>query len=198
MFTVTDLARVNEIFESNEPRPIREIMLEIYPDATEDCNGRFHAPCDGYVCPLTGKSFRAGEYLPNEEDAGSKTWKARAMDTDGKVHNWEGTRAQIAAVNAELLTQSREEDAKTSDHLGVPGQRIKADVIIHVLKVYPNPYGGDTWFHVMKDTLGNVIFAKISKKLGGQGDRITINGKVKSHQERDGVKQTIINYVKVV
>lgn len=199
MFTITNLDRVNQVFESNEPRPIRDIMLEIYPDATEDCNGRFHAPYDGYICPLTGKEFRAGEYLPNEEDsAGSKTWNARGMDLGGNIHNWVGTRAQIAAVNAELLAQSRAKDAETSEWLGKVGGRITAEVVVQALKAYPNPYGGTTWFHVLKDTFGNVIFAKISKKLGGSGDKLNISAKVKSHQDRDGVKQTIVNYVKVV
>lgn len=102
MLTVTDVATVDMVFHNKAPRPIEEIMLEIYPDATRDRNGRFHAPHDGYECPITGALFRAGEFLPMEEDEergfapGRKIPEAR--DLDGKLHSWDGTRAQNTAV----------------------------------------------------------------------------------------------------
>lgn len=203
MFTVTDVAKIEAIIAAKAPRPWRDVILEIYPEATIDRNGRAHAPYDGYECPLTGRSFAAGEYLPMSEPeddyrvmAHTTTWP-KAKDTDGNVHEWANlTRAQRMAVYAELLEQSKAYDAVKSDFVGSVGAKVNVEATVQVIKDYYGSFG-TTFFHVLKDTNGNVMFYKGSKKLGTRGAVLKLTAKVKAHNIRDGVKQTILERPKV-
>lgn len=210
MLIVTDKAAVDAAHEAARPRPYREVMLEIYPDATEDRNGRFHAPYDGYECPITGGTYRAGEFLPNEEDEdgpfrmGSGPRMPSAVDLEGNVHRWEGTRAQRDAVWPLLIAQTRAHDAATSDHVGEVGRMTNLEGL--VLQFVKGFYGfyGTVWIHVLKDPTGNVIVYKGSKRLGdgvrdfNRGERLSLRCKVKEHGERDGVRQTVVQRPKVL
>jgi len=200
MLTVLDVAAVEAIIAAKAPRPWREVVLDIYPEATEDRNGRFHAPYDGYECPLTGKLFKGGEYLPmaepEEDNYRVMSYNApnhpTAVDADGKVHVWNDlTRAQRLAVWGELFEQTKKADAARSDYLGTVGGKIELEGTVVVLKVYSGRFG-NTYFHVIKDDKGNVVFYKGTKKLGGRNQKIRIDAKVKAHNLREGVKQTII------
>lgn len=203
MLIVTDLAAVNAIFETKAPRPWRDVVLEVYPGATEDCNGRFHAPYDGYECSLTGKIFRGGEYLPMTEPddnyrvMGSERKFPKAIDLDGNEHVWDGTRAQNLAVWGELFNQTRAHEAAVSKHIGNIGDKIEFKATLNFVKGFDGYYG-ITWIHVLKDILGNVIVYKGSKKLGSKDMVLNIKAKIKDHGERDGVKQTLIERPKVV
>lgn len=213
MLTITNVAAVQAAFDSKTPRPMREIMLEIYPDATEDANGRFHAPYDGYECPLTGGIFRAGEFLPMEEPEdsyrvmGSRVNCPQGVDLEGNIHRWSGTRAQNAAAWKELLQQSRAHDARCSNHLGKVGEKIELELTIEHVASFQGYYG-PVFIHIMKDGQGNVVIYKgkrlrtgknpyLDKDLG-KGDKIRLAAKVKAHGEREGVKQTIIERPKVI
>lgn len=203
MLIVTNLNAVNEIFNSKAPRPWREVVLEVYPEATEDCNGRFHAPYDGYECSLTGKTFRGGEYLPMTEPEdnyrvfGSERKFPTAIDLEGNEHSWDGTRAQNLAVWGELFSQTNEHDRLTSKHVGTVGDKIEFQAILNFVKGF-HGYYGITWIHVFKDSQGNVIVYKGTKKLGDKDSILTVKAKIKTHGERENVKQTIIERPKVV
>lgn len=201
MLIVTDKPAVDAAFAAKQPRPIRDVMLDVYPDAVEDRNGRFHAPQDGYECPLTGQTFRAGEFLPMEEGddnyrimgsgAERKLPTAKDPSTD-EVFTWNGTRAQNVAVWDVLFWQTRAHDAVTSKHVGVVGGKIVLlPVSIDWVKGFDGFYGV-TYIHGMKDEVGNVIIYKGSKKLGDKGARLLLSAKVKAHSERDGVLQTVV------
>jgi hypothetical protein len=109
MLTITNKALVDEIFAAKLPRSRDEVIREIYPEATQDRNGRYHAPYDGYECPLTGVTFRAGEYLPMDEPDSDDTFPVagRAVNypagrvlATGELVKWEGTRGQIERLGA--------------------------------------------------------------------------------------------------
>lgn len=204
MFIVTNTAAVESIIAAKAPRPWREVVLEIYPEATEDRNGRFHAPYDGYECSLTGRSFRAGEYLPMTEPDDTYTGfggyitHPTAVDPEGNVHTWENLgKAQRTAVYAELLAQSKAYDAAKSDFVGKVGEKVTIEAVLNVVKSYMGGFG-PVFFHVMKDTSGSVIFYKGSKRLGSKGETIKVTAKVKSHDIREDVKQTIIERPKLI
>lgn len=204
MLIVTNVAKVNEIFEAKTPRPIRDIMLEIYPEAVEDANGRFHAPHDGYVCPITEREFRGGEYLPTEEPddsyrvMGSARVYPTAVDLEGKVHNWDGTRGQNVAVWQELISQSRAHEAKISQHIGTVGEKIELELTVSHIAMFPGYYA-NVHVHIMHDAARNVVIYKGSnKRLAEKGAKIKVSAKVKAHGEREGVKQTIIERPKVM
>lgn len=197
MLTITDKAAIDAIYQAKQPRPIREVMLDIYPDATEDSNGRFHAPHDGYLCPITGLEYRGGEYLPMEEDenndriyfGGSRKYPT-GVDLDGNLHKWEGTRAQLREVWGELIRQSRAYDAATSQHLGTVGDKLVIDCHMEHVHSFEGYYGR-VYINIIKSG-GNVIIYKGSKELMPKGHRFTLTAKVKEHGERDGVKQTVV------
>lgn len=204
MLFVTNLAAVDEIFKNNAPRAYKDVMMDIYPDATEDRNGRFHAPCDGYECPITGQTFRAGEYLPNEESLdpmsaamrspmSGKNFPTAKDPMTGEIHTWEGTKGQCRAVWAELVNQSRQYDAEKSNWVGQVGKRHSFGKLEISFSKGFHGYYGDTFINVLKDITGNVIVCKGTKKLGNRGDKVDLTATIKQHGERDGVKQTIVN-----
>lgn len=204
MLIVTNLESVNKAYEMKAPRPWNEVVLEVYPEATIDANGRAHAPYDGYECQLTGRTFNAGEFLPMTEPEesyrimGHGPAMPQAIDLEGNVHTWNDcTRAQRAAVFAELIAQTRARDAVKSQHVGNVGEKISFDGVVEFVKGFDGMYG-ITWIHVIKDLVGNVLVYKGTKRLADKGRQINLTAKVKSHGERDGVKQTIIERPKLV
>lgn len=50
--------------------------------------------------------------------------------------------------------------------------------------------------HIMNDEAGNVIVYK-GNRIAEKGQRVTMKATVKSHGEREGVKQTIVSRPKV-
>lgn len=203
MLIVTNVEAVNDIFNAKAPRPIEDLILEIYPEATIDINKRAHAPYDGYICPMTGKAFRAGEYLPFSEPEdnyrvmGEERKFPKAVDLDGVEHSWDGTRAQNIAVWSELFKQTNEHTASHSNHIGDVGDKISFSGVVEMVKGFDGYYG-ITWIHVLKDMEGNVVVYKGSKRLADKGSEIRVTAKVKSHGEREGIKQTIIERPKLV
>lgn len=204
MYTVTDTTAVEAIIAKKAPRPWKEIVLEVYPDATIDRNGRAHSPYAGYECPITGNVFGPGEYLPMSEPEDdyrvmpTTTYSPKAVDVNGVVHEWSNlTKSQRMAVYAELLTQSKAYDASKSDFVGVVGQKVTIDVVVQMVKSYYGSFGL-TYFHVMKDSNGSVIFYKGAKLIAEKGSNVKVAAKVKSHATRDGVKQTVIERPKLV
>lgn len=203
MLIVTDLNAVNEAFNAKAPRPMKDVILEIYPEATIDCNGRAHAPYDGYMCALTNNTFKAGEFLPMAEPEdnyrvmGSERKFPKAVDLNGNEHTWDGTKAQNLAVWAELIAQSKAHDAMKSNHIGNVGDKISFTGVVEMVKGFDGMYG-ITWIHIIKDVIGNVIVYKGSKRLSDKGKSINVAAKVKAHGDRDGIKQTIIERPKLV
>ncbi|UFK26738.1 hypothetical protein [Roseobacter phage RDJL6] len=214
---VTDKAAVDAAFEEARPRPIRDIMMEIYPEATEDANGRFHAPHDGYLCPITDREFRAGEFLPQEEvdDPFAATFYGRAVrmpearDLEGNLHRWEGSAAQRRAVWPLLIAQTKAHDATVSNHVGEVGAMTNLEnLTLQFVKGFDGFYG-TVWIHIFKDPQGNVVVYKGSKRIRTgpnphldsdlhKGGKVSLRCKIKEHGERDGVKQTVVQRPKVI
>lgn len=213
MLIVTDRTAVDAAFEAAAPRPLRELVLEVYPDAVEDANGRFHAPHDGYECPITGSIYRGGEYLPTDEvddpferamrAPGSAHRSPEARTLAGEVVRWSGTRAQELAAWGVLIAQTRAVEAATSRHVGEVGKMTELrDLTVQFIKGFPGFYG-TKWLHVMKDPSGNVVVYMGTKRLATgkqmgrlieaqKGDRLSLRCKVKDHSVREGVAQTLV------
>lgn len=195
--TITNKAAIDAAFTSKTPRPIREVMLELYPDAVEDRNGRFHAPHDGYIDPVMEREYRGGEYLPMEEDEENlrvygRTKKIpRGVDLNGEHHSWDGTFAQNRAVWIELIRQSREYEAANCKHVGQVGEKLVCNVFMEYVHTYEGMYG-TVFINIIKDADGNIIIYKGNKKLANRGERFELTAKVKEHSEREGVKQTVV------
>lgn len=211
MLIVTNITAVDAAFKSATPRPIIDVIRDIYPDATIDRDGRAHAPHDGYECPITGNVYRGGEYLPFEHDdnerqiyTGPNKRLPEAIDpSTGQRHSWDGTRGQNRAAWSELVAQSRAYDAARSTHVGEIGKMTNlSDLTIEHIAGYVGAFG-TVWTYVMKDATGNVLVYKGSKRFERQvgkwqtegyrkGEKVAMRCKIKAHAERNGVRQTIL------
>ena len=86
--------------------------------------------------------------------------------------------------------QRREADAR-SDYVGTVGQRIILKAATVTLLSSWDGYYGTTWMYKFVDESGNVDIWFSSRPCAAE-DGATIKATVKDHNERDGVKQTIL------
>jgi hypothetical protein len=202
MYFATDLDPIIAAMEAKAPRPIEDIVLEMYPDCTVDANGRGHAPCDGYECPYTMKQFRAGEYLPFEPDgmtefSGKSKINAAWFWINNAPVMLEGSPAQRRA-GAEVAKEQTAEHDRNAAHVGVVGQRSVFDLTFLAVFAEVGFYG-PSYTHYMRDQAGNSVVYRGSKSLPCKpGEKITLRATVKSHWTgSDGRRATYINRPKV-
>lgn len=206
MFFATDTKEIELAMEAKAPRPIREVILEHYPDCIIDCNGRAHAPYDGYECQWTGRQYRGGEYLPFEttEDSyvGRSTTQRRLWvyeSTSGEIFSFEGTKTQVKAGQTVAKEQATLHD-KNSKHVGEVKARQEFDLRLLVVFTNYGTYGAE-YTHYMRDDENNSVVYKGTKKLDVvQGEKIKLLATVKNHWTSpiDGRKATYINRPKIL
>lgn len=104
---------------------------------------------------------------------------------------YEERMAKKAASPAESAAE-----AATSKYVGEVGKRIETDITSAKLLTTMETQWGVTFLYKFVDTAGNVLvwFASSPIELDGIS---RIKGTVKTHNERDGVKQTILTRCKV-
>lgn len=205
MYFATDITAIQTAMEAKAPRPIRDILMEHYPDCTIDRNNRAHAPYDGYECQFTGKQFRAGEYLPFEPSEDQEivrkgnTIRALWVYSEGEVFCLEGTKGQIRA-GAEIAKNQAAEFDKTVNHVGTVGARL--DFTLRLLAVFSDMgFYGMEYTHLMRDDKNNpVIYKGTSRFPHKEGDVLVVKATVKNHwtSKDNGRKATYINRPKVL
>lgn len=105
------------------------------------------------------------------------------------------TKKQADKLARATKTQAQ---ALTSDYVGTVGERFNINVKeIELVTSWPSDYGGYTYLYKFLDNAGNVFvwFASSSINISNVS---VIKATVKNHNERDGIKQTIVNRCKVV
>lgn len=204
MYFATDITAIQTAMEAKAPRPIRDILMEHYPDCTIDRNNRAHAPYDGYECQFTGKQFRAGEYLPFEPSEDQEivrkgnTIRALWVYSEGEVFCLEGTKGQIRA-GAEIAKNQAAEFDKTVNHVGEVKQRIDLKLRLFARFSEFGLYGTE-YTHLLRDENNNPVVYKGTTKLEAElGDYIEMKATIKSHwtSKYDGRKATYINRPKL-
>ena len=78
-----------------------------------------------------------------------------------------------------------------SEYQGQPEDKITRTVTV-VRNIPLTSYYGDSNCHIMEDVVGNIYVWTTAAKNIPEGSKIQFTGKVKAHQERKGVKQTIM------
>lgn len=185
---------VSLAMDNAAPRPVYEVILERFPNAVIDRNGRPHAPHDGYVDEVFGRVYRGGEYLPFEpnDDVISGRGGSRPSVTvfDGEeIRVFEGTKAQVKAGREAAKMVMREFDT-LNEFVGEVGKRITIKVrLMNVFADNDSLYGG--YVHYFRDMYFNNIIWKASaplfKKPDGRVERyyevapFEIIATVKSH-----------------
>ena len=121
---------------------------------------------------------------------------AHALHTYGKL-----TAAQCEAVRKCMAKDQerqagfaaiREAKKALSSHIGTVGERIDLTLTVNHIVEIPTDYGL-MLIHIMEDANHNRVIYKGSKQLAEKGETVTIKATIKTHGERDGEKQTIIN-----
>jgi len=162
--------------EANAPRPIKECILERFPDAVIDKNNRAHAPCDGYIDEFTGKAYRGGEYLPFEPEdddffnmkGGSKRHIVSLFDGQELVI-FEGSKKQCQAGR----NAAKEEMRKVDSNNQFVGQLKKRSTFtVRLMNVFINTEGyyGIQYTHYFRDMEGNNIVWQGSTPLFKKND----------------------------
>lgn len=85
----------------------------------------------------------------------------------------------------------QEAAAARSEYVGEVGQRITLKAATVALLSSWDGYYGTTWLYKIVDESGNVFIWKASQLFSAE-EGATIRATVKDHNERDGVKQTIV------
>lgn len=101
-------------------------------------------------------------------------------------------RDKMVAILDQRKAQAAEwaaQDAKSS-WIGEVGMRCQFTFNVTIVTSWDGMYG-TTYLHVCRDDNGNIIIYKGSNPWNA-GDKITCMAKVKAHELREGVKQTVI------
>lgn len=198
MFVITNAAEIEAAFEGAAPRRVEDIILEIYPDATIDCQGRAHAPCDGYT--VGDRAFRAGEYLPLPENEFVGGYGCEAIyDQLGEEIYFIGTRGQRKAANEVAKAQQAKFDAEVAAHVGTEGKREDFNLKVYSVFKEPGAYGVEFTIN-MRDENFNPVVYKGTSDLGQVGQHLKLKATVKSHwaAKGDSRKATYIAHPKVL
>jgi hypothetical protein len=131
---------------------------------------------------LAGKEFdKPGSFL-GKMDASLQEW---GNLTDGQLNAVRRIMADQDVKKAEWKAR----DAQ-SQFVGQVGQRIEIDAVVTWVTGFETQFG---WTNVtgLRDAAG-AIFIQKGAFVADKGERVTGKATVKAHNERDGVKQTII------
>jgi hypothetical protein len=210
MRKVFSIPAVNAVIANTPTKVVREVpqaLLDARLAATEDRNGRFHAPHNEFECPLTGGVYNAGEFLPYSDPADTletgwgrdASWRyveEAICALSGNKVVFRGTPSQIKNVRDELARQQRVQDALQSTYVGNVKDRMTKVLSGRTVFSYETEYG-PAFIGLLRDEDGNVYIYRGGRKVESYGPYADeFNGamtfSVKSHGERDGVKQTLI------
>lgn len=139
---------------------------------TIDRNGRAHANCDGH------DGYDPGAFLPVHEELAVRSGRPRFSEQ--QITEFEAQKAFDRAV---------------STHVGAVGQRLTLPVTVRRVIVLEGFYG-PLYLTIAHDQGGSIYVSK-GARWAKAGDTPTIIATIKAHTERDGVKQNIIQRVKL-
>lgn len=106
--------------------------------------------------------------------------------------NWAEASDEKDLIKSEgELRKIIEKATSHSEYQGQPEDKITRTVTI-VRNIPLISYYGDSNCHIMEDVAGNIYVWTTAAKNIPEGSKIQFTGKVKAHQERKGVKQTIM------
>lgn len=102
----------------------------------------------------------------------------------------------IVAIKEAIENHKRK--SSRSEYVGNVGEKVDTEVIVEKMIMFESRYGY-IHLYIMKDTEENILVWKTSKLLNVEiNDKIKIIGKIKSHNEYGGIKQTELTRCKIV
>ena len=100
--------------------------------------------------------------------------------------------SSVAAYHRELAKLAENAEDRKSVHIGTVGKREVFEVTVDRVIVSEGNYG-TTGIHLMHDTAGNKLVWFASGSWLTAGETVKVKATVKAHDERKGVKQTILS-----
>ena len=122
-----------------------------------------------------------------------------SIDTYGRLTDVQSGMVLAAITKAELAEEARllAHRQASGYYVGTVGQRSEFKATVSFVSSYQTEYGS-VFVYGFKDTQDNIIIAKVTRRLPClRGDTVSFTAYVKAHSERDGVKQTIVNRIKI-
>lgn len=96
------------------------------------------------------------------------------------------------------IRSEREKAEAASEFFGTEGEKF-ADVIatIDLIRFFDGAFGRTTMIKAHTDAKNVLIYFTTGGWEGDEGDRVSIRGRVKRHETREGVKQTVLTRCKI-
>lgn len=207
MYAIHDVEAVQKAFDNAQvSRSWKDIVDKIYPGAHYTSNGRVLSPYTGYTCNITGRQYGAYEPLPvsscsSVDDIDDKLLSGDviALDETGTRHIWTGgSEEQRAASALEALYQSCEVASNKSSHIGNIGERVYVTGTIFMKKKWRTFRGKQYWYYNIHSDVGDVVQYFGSGNFGEIEDHVSITVRVRHHDVMDGIRSTIVDFVKQV
>lgn len=173
-----------------------------------------HGKC--YQCGGSGKIWdKVYEYTPEHEAELEAKRQKRAEEQAAQIDAERKAREERAKAEEARKAAIAAEKA-SHVYVGEIGKKIEMDVTIAFETSYGTIYGrqyiigmrdADNNLLVWKTNTGSLAIEKMVEKNGrtmveydcaNKGDKVTIKGTIKAHQEYKGEKQTILTRVKLV
>ena len=145
-----------------------------------------------------------GEFYANMADS-LREWGGL---TDGQTEACRKglQKALERAEGREAAKDAQREIDLQSQHVGTVGKRGDLEAVVEFTTTYETQFG-TSYIYGLRDAGGNVLVIKGSTPVGVwgeyafspiiKGEKISFTAFVKAHGEREGVKQTILNRVKI-
>jgi len=151
--------------------------------------------CDevGVVAMFIG---RCKHYSDGSAPNGEKTVREFVRTDDGRAQELANTWADERAAKDEVIGDKR----AASEHVGEIGERIEVDGVARLITSFDNAYG-TSYMYMIEDKAGNAYkFIGTPIHIDGATKTFSLKAKftVKSHEEYNGQKQTVVNRPKVI
>ena len=203
------------VFIENEARYEAAIQARIKINASKGRSRRWkaaHADAERLEAWLD----QTGEFA--DQHRGDGIWKSHPAAPRGEFYakmgkslrEWGGlTDSQTEAVRKglqqaldraagrELAKTAQREIDLQSAHVAVVGKRADFEAVVDFSTSFETIYG-TSYIYGLRDAGGNILIIKGSTPVQiSKGQKVKFAAFVKAHGERDGVKQTLLNRVKI-
>jgi hypothetical protein len=155
--------------------------------------------CDevGVVAMFIG---RCKHYSDGSAPNGEKTVRDFSRDDDSRAQELAKTWADERSAKSKALGDKR----SASKHVGEVGERIEIDGVARLITSFDNAYG-TSYMYMIEDKDGNAYKfigtgIHTADSISGATKTFSIKAKftIKSHEEYNGQKQTVINRPKII
>jgi hypothetical protein len=176
------------VFIENESAYEAAIARRIRQNAEKGYHARFGEEANIVLAAIASNRHKEG------------FWSSLANAVSQYGRPTEKQHAAVLRILADMESKReeyRQRDAAVSQHVGTVGQRCDFSATVSFVTQFHGSFGPQ-YVTGFRDETGNILIAKTSKPLNvSRGTSVKFSAFVKGHGEREGVKQTMINRIKL-